>query len=141
MRDLLLYASGTLGLAAAFVHGLLGETRVFAHARIEPERLRLLIRAVWHCSAVAWAGVAVLLIAAPWMGSQTARCWIVGAAVVVYGFGAVANAWVLRGCNGGAFLVPGRCRGPLELPHAVLSSVQVFTGQDMEARPTQTGLK
>ena len=57
MRDLLLYASGTLGLVAAFVHGLLGETRVFAHARIEPERLRLLIRGVLHCSAVAWAGV------------------------------------------------------------------------------------
>lgn len=61
MRDLLLYASGTLGLAAAFVHALLGETRVFANARIEPERQRLLIRGVWHCSAVAWAGVAVLL--------------------------------------------------------------------------------
>jgi hypothetical protein len=69
---------------------------------------------------VAWAGVAVLLIAAPWMGSQMARYWIVGAAVVVYAFGAIANAWVTRGrhfgwalltlkspwlllgCNGGA---------------------------------------
>ena len=73
MRDLFLYASGTLGLALAFVHGLLGETRVFARARIEPERLGRLIRGVWHCSAVAWAGVAVLLIVAPWMGSQMAR--------------------------------------------------------------------
>src|SRR5262249_10605458 len=96
MRDLPLYASGTLGLAAAFVHGLLGETRVFARARIEPERLRLLIRGVWHCSAVAWAGVAVLLIAVPWMGSQMARHWIVGTAVVIYGFGALVNAWVMR---------------------------------------------
>ena len=96
MRNLLLYASGTLGLVAAFVHGLLGETRVFAHARIEPERLRLLIRGVWHCSTVAWAGVAGLLIAAPWMGSQMARYWIVGAAVVVYGFGAIVNGWVMR---------------------------------------------
>src|SRR5215471_15113073 len=73
MRDLFLYTSGTLGLAAAFVHSLLGETRVFARARIEPERLGRLIRGVWHCSAVAWAGVAVLLIVAPWMGSQMAR--------------------------------------------------------------------
>src|SRR5262245_17358988 len=62
-----------LGLALAFVHGLLGETQVFARARIEPERLGRLIRGVWHCSAVAWAGVAVLLIVAPWMGSQMAR--------------------------------------------------------------------
>jgi len=51
MRDTLLYASGTLGLVAAFLHGLLGETRVFARARIEPERLGRLIRGVWHCSA------------------------------------------------------------------------------------------
>ena len=97
MRDVLLYASGTLGLAAAFLHGLLGETRVFARVRIEPERLRRLIQLVWHCSAVAWAGVAVLLIVAPWLGSQMARHWIVGVAVVIYGFGAIANAWAMRG--------------------------------------------
>jgi hypothetical protein len=105
MRDLPLYASGTLGLAAAFVHGLLGETRVFARARIEPERLRLLIRGVWHCSAVGWAGVAVLLIAAPWMGSQMARHWIVATAVVIYGFSAIVNAWVLRGRHFGWILL------------------------------------
>jgi hypothetical protein len=92
MRDLMLYASGTLGLVAAFVHGLLGETRVFTRVRIEPERLKRLIKLVWHCSAIAWAGIAVLLIAAPWMGSQIARHWIVGAAVVIYGFAAFANA-------------------------------------------------
>jgi hypothetical protein len=46
---------------------------------------------------VAWADVAVLLIVAPLMGSQMARHWIVGLAVVIYGFGAIANAWVMRG--------------------------------------------
>ena len=97
MRDWALYASGILGLTAAFLHGLLGETRVFARARIEPDRLRLLMRLVWRCSVVAWAAVAVLLIAAPTMGSPTARCWIVGAAVAVFGFAAVANAWATRG--------------------------------------------
>jgi len=35
--------------------------------------------------------VSGLLIAAPWMGSQMARYWIVGAAVVVYGFGAIVT--------------------------------------------------
>ena len=39
MRDLLLYASGILGLVAAFLHGYLGETRVFTRVDIEPERL------------------------------------------------------------------------------------------------------
>jgi hypothetical protein len=101
MRDVWLYASGILGLAAALVHGVLGETRVFARVRIEPERLKRLIRLVWHCSAVAWAGVAVLLIVAPWMGSQPARHWIVGTAAVIYGFGAIANAWAMRGRNFG----------------------------------------
>ena len=33
MRDLLLYASGILGLAAASLHCVLGETRVFARVR------------------------------------------------------------------------------------------------------------
>jgi len=97
VRDLLLYASGALGLVAALVHGWLGETRVLARVRIEPERLRLLIRLVWHCSVVAWAAVGVLLIAAPWMGSQTARDFIVAAAVVTYGFAAIANARATRG--------------------------------------------
>jgi hypothetical protein len=97
MRDLFLYASGILGLVSAFVHGWLGETLVFARARIEPEPLKVLIRGVWHSGAVAWGGVALLLIAAPWMGSQTARHWIVGAAVVIYGFAAIANAWMMRG--------------------------------------------
>jgi hypothetical protein len=31
------------------------------------------------------------------MGSQPARHWIVGAAVVIYGFAAITNAWVMRG--------------------------------------------
>jgi hypothetical protein len=97
MRDLSLYASGILGLAATFLHGYLGETRVFVRVHIEPQRLRTLIRLVWHCSVVAWAAVAVLLIAAPSMGSAAARYWIVGAAVVVFGFAAIANAWATRG--------------------------------------------
>src|SRR5262249_4845440 len=54
MRDTLLYTSGTLGLALAFVHGLLGETRVFARARIEPERLG---RLILGCLALQRGGV------------------------------------------------------------------------------------
>ena len=97
MRDVLLYAAGVLGLAATFLHGYLGETRVFARVRIEPERLRTLIRLVWHCSVVAWAALAVLLLAAPAMGSPAARYWIVAAAVAVFGFAALANAWATSG--------------------------------------------
>ena len=31
------------------------------------------------------------------MGSPAARYWIVGAAVVVFGFAAIANTWATRG--------------------------------------------
>ncbi len=97
MRDLLLQGAGVLGLVVAFVHGLLGETKVFANARIEPPQLRRLLRLVWHCGAVAWAAVAILLIACPWMNSDRARLAIVCAAVVTYGSAAGANAWATRG--------------------------------------------
>jgi hypothetical protein len=53
MRDLLLQCAGVLTIAVALIHGILGETKVFARARIEPERLRTLIRLVWQASTVA----------------------------------------------------------------------------------------
>ena len=97
MRDLLLQCAGLLTIAVAIIHGVLGETKVFARARIEPERLRTLIRLVWQASTVAWIGGGVLLIAAPSMGSETARHWIVITLVCVFGFSAFANAWATRG--------------------------------------------
>ena len=97
MRDLLLQCSGVVAIAVALIHGVLGETKVFARARIEPERLRTLIRLVWQASTVAWIGGGVLLIAAPWMESVRARRWIVVTLVCVFGFSAVAIAWATRG--------------------------------------------
>jgi len=63
MRDFFLSASGTLGLAPAFVHGLPGETRVFAHAQIEPERLDRIIRGVWVMRGrhFGWAALAIVV--------------------------------------------------------------------------------
>lgn len=97
MRDLLLQCAGVVTIAVALVHGILGETKVFARARIEPERLRTLIRLVWQASTVAWIGGGVLLIAAPWMQSESARHWIVVTMAGVLGFSALANAWATRG--------------------------------------------
>src|SRR6266702_5331880 len=97
MRDLLLQCAGVVTIAVALIHGILGETKVFARARIEPERLRTLIRLVWQASTVAWIGGGVLLIAAPWMASEPARHWIVITLACVYAFAAAANAWALRG--------------------------------------------
>ncbi|MCK1388368.1 hypothetical protein [Bradyrhizobium sp. 21] len=97
MRDLLLQCAGVVTIVVALIHGILGEAKVFARARIEPERLRTLIRLVWQASTVAWIGGGVLLLAAPWMESEPARHWIVATMGCVFGFSALANAWATRG--------------------------------------------
>jgi hypothetical protein len=97
MRTLLVQSAGVLALVAAVIHGVLAETKIFPRIRIEPERLRLLIRLVWQCSTVAWIALAVLLIAAPSFGSEVARQWIIAACVVTFGLAAIGNAWATRG--------------------------------------------
>jgi len=97
MRDLLLQCAGVLTIAVAIVHGVLGETKVFPRATIEPARLRTLIRLVWQASTIAWIGGGVLLIAAPSMGSEPARHWIVATLAVVFALSAAANAYATRG--------------------------------------------
>jgi hypothetical protein len=97
MRDLLVQLAGLLALAAAIVHGVLGETKVFPRVRIEPERARRLIRLVWQGMTVAWISLAILLIAAPKLGSEAARTWIIAMSIVAFGFGAIGNAWATRG--------------------------------------------
>jgi hypothetical protein len=97
MRDILLQCSGLAAIAAALIHGVLGETKVFPRLTIEPERLRTLLRLVWQVSTVAWIGGGVLLIAAPSMASDQARHWIVATLACVFAFAAFANAWATRG--------------------------------------------
>ena len=97
MRDLLLQCSGLAAIAAALIHGVLGETKVLPRATIEPKRLRTLIRLVWQAGTVAWIGCGVLLMAAPWMASEPARHWIVVTLACVFAFGALANALATRG--------------------------------------------
>jgi hypothetical protein len=105
MRDLLLQCSGLTAIAVALIHGTLGETRVFVRATIEPPRLRTLIRGVWQAGTVAWMGGGVLLLAAPWLASESARHWIVVTMAGVFGFAALANAWALRGRHFGWMLL------------------------------------
>ncbi len=97
MRDVALEIAGALAVLAGLVHGVLGETRVFPRARIEPPWAKRLIRAVWQCGAVAWIGGGVLLAAAPWFASQGARYWIIFVLAAVYGSAAIGNAIATRG--------------------------------------------
>lgn len=97
MRDILLQCSGLGAIIVALIHGVLGETRVFARATIEPKRLRTLLRLVWQAGTVAWIGGGVLLVAAPWMASDAARHWIVATLAIVFSFAGLGNAWAMRG--------------------------------------------
>jgi hypothetical protein len=97
MRDVLLQCSGVAAIAAALIHGLIGELKIFPRITIEPARLRTLIRVVWQAGTVAWIGGGVLLIAAPSMASEPARHWIVATLAIVFAFAALANAWATRG--------------------------------------------
>ncbi|MBO4222843.1 MULTISPECIES: hypothetical protein [Bradyrhizobium] len=97
MRDILLQCSGLAAIAAALIHGYLGEFKVFPKMTIEPARLRTLIRLVWQAGTVAWIGGGVLLLAAPWMASEVARHWIVVTLACVFAFAALANAVATRG--------------------------------------------
>jgi hypothetical protein len=97
MRDLLLQCSGLAAIAAAIIHGVIGEIKVFPRVTIEPARLRTLFRLVWQASTVAWIGGGVLLIGAPLMASEPARHWIVATLACVFAFGALGNAVATRG--------------------------------------------
>ena len=97
MRDIILQCAGVAGIVVSIIHGVLGETKVFARATIQPESLRTLIRLVWQAGTVAWLGGAVLLIAAPSFGSESARHWIVITVIAIYAFACAANAWWSRG--------------------------------------------
>jgi len=107
MRDLLLQYSGAAAIVVALIHGMLGETKVFARATIEPPRLRTLIRLVWQAGTVAWIGGGVLLVAAPMMASEPARHWIVVTLACVFAFGAFANAVATRGRHFGWIALSG----------------------------------
>src|SRR5258707_14940863 len=107
MRDLLLQCSGAVAIVVALIHGVLGETKVFTRATIEPPRLRTLIRLVWQAGTGAWIGGGVLLIAAPWVASDSARHWIVATTAGGFAFAAACNAWAVRGKQGGWGLLSG----------------------------------
>ena len=97
MRDLSLQCAGLAAIALALVHGVLGETKVFARATIEPARLRPIIHLVWHFSTVGWIAGGILLVMTPLVAPDAARRWIVATVGAQYLYVAIANAWASRG--------------------------------------------
>ncbi len=107
MRDVALQAAGVLAIVVAIAHGAIGELQVFARSRVEPRRVRGLLRMIWQASTLDWIGIGLLLIAAPAFGSETARHWIIAVAVVVYSYAAIGNAVATRGRHLGWCLMAG----------------------------------
>jgi uncharacterized membrane protein SirB2 len=105
MRDILLQCSGLLAIAAAAIHCVLTETKVFPRVTIEPQRLRTLFRLVWQIPTAAWIAGGVLLIAAPSMGSESARHWLVVTFTCLFVFSALGNACGSRGKHFGWILL------------------------------------
>jgi hypothetical protein len=105
MRDLALQAAGVLAILVAIAHGAIAELQIFARTQIEPRRTRRLLRLIWQASTVDWIGIGALLIAAPWLGSEAARDWVIALGVVVYGYATVANAVATRGRHVGWILM------------------------------------
>ena len=101
MHNSLLLLAGLAGVLTALAHGILGETRVFSRATIEPPRLRRLLRLVWQFGTASWIGLALLLGAAPWIATGPGRTGIVLTAVAVFALGAVLNFAALRGRHPG----------------------------------------
>jgi hypothetical protein len=97
MRDILLQCAGVLAIAAAVIHGVLTETKIFPRMTIEPQSLRTLSRFVWQIPTVAWIAGGVLLIALPSIASDAARHWIVVTSACVFAFSALGNAVGSRG--------------------------------------------
>jgi hypothetical protein len=95
MGDVLLQIAGGLAVLVSVIHGVLGETKIFAKAKIEPAWIKLMLRLIWQCSTLAWISCGVLLIVAPYVGAP-ARNWIVGIAVVNFLAAAIGNAWATR---------------------------------------------
>jgi hypothetical protein len=67
--------------------------------------MRSLLRMLWQASTIDWIVIGFLLMAAPTLGSQAARHWIVAAAVLVYGYAAIGNAIANRGRHVGWVLM------------------------------------
>jgi hypothetical protein len=105
MRDLALQAAGVLAMVTALIHTVLGETRVFATARIEPPGARRIIRAVWLGFTVAWIAGGALLLLASLAPAESVRMAIIAAVVPIYLGGVIGNAWATRGRHFGWMLL------------------------------------
>lgn len=72
---------------------------------MEPVERQSLLRMVWQAQTVDWILVGILIIAAPSIGSEKARAWIIAIAVLVYGYATVGNPAVTRGRHIGWMLM------------------------------------
>jgi hypothetical protein len=93
----LLCTAGVLCVAAACVHGYLGETRLIAPARFPSRQAKRLVSAVFQLSTATWIASGAVMAAAPWAFDDRTRPWAVAAACLPLVWGIAANAWITHG--------------------------------------------
>ena len=97
MQDLALRVAGALALFAALAHSVIGERYVFPVLRVEPQRFALLLRLIWHCLSVGWAGGGLFLLALPLLGEDRVRFWAIAVFALIFAAAALTNCIATQG--------------------------------------------
>ncbi|WP_183612361.1 hypothetical protein [Novosphingobium hassiacum] len=90
-------AVGISCVAAACLHGYLGEVKLIGPATFPTRQSRLLVSAMWQFSTMIWIGCGVLIAASPWLFSDSDRPLAIPLICSPILFGVVANGLITRG--------------------------------------------
>ncbi len=95
--EIWMVAVGVLCVAAACVHGYLGETRLIAPSNFPNRQAKQLVSAIWQFSTLAWARCGVLIAVLPWLYVPEHRALGVLLSCIPLVYGIAINAAITRG--------------------------------------------
>ncbi|MEZ5841549.1 MAG: hypothetical protein R3D02_14350 [Hyphomicrobiales bacterium] len=105
MEDLVLIGAGAGGVLVALIHGYLGRTAVLPNLAGASASARRVNAAVFQLSTLYWLAGGAVLIAAPFVLSQSQRTLAAGMMAFVYAAAAIGNFWATRGRHPGWMLL------------------------------------
>lgn len=93
----LIFPIGLSCMAAAIVHGYLGQTRLIEPGVYGHRWAKGFIQMIWHYSTVTWALIGAFIAASPWVLNQNQRKWMVPLVCLPIVYGVIGNMLVSRG--------------------------------------------